>query len=82
MEQLLNKIGVDIDLLNKEPIHTRENTLKILGVSDKTLKRYEDENLLRSSRFRRKKYYTPDAILDCVKAKLNIPNTNWDNIWD
>ena len=83
MEQnILNKIGVDTDLLNKEPIHTRENCLKILGVSDKTLKKYEDEDLLRSSRFKRKKYYTPEAIIDFVRTKLNLSNTNWDKIWE
>ena len=83
MEQLLNKIGVDTELLNQEEIHTRENALRILGVSDKTLKKYEDENILQSSRFRRKKYYTSKSIIDCIKSQFNLSNvTEWDNLWD
>ena len=83
MEQLLIKIGVDTELLHQEEIHTRENALRILGVSDKTLKKYEDENILQSARFRRKKYYTSTAILDCIKSQFNLSNTTeWDNVWD
>lgn len=83
MEQLLIKIGVDTELLNQEEIHTRENALRILGVSDKTLKKYEDENILQSARFRRKKYYTSKSIIDCIKSQFNLSNTTeWDNVWD
>lgn len=83
MEQLLIKIGVDTELLNKEEIHTRENALRILGVSDKTLKKYEDENILQSARFRRKKYYTSKSIIDCIKSQFNLSQRNeWDDVWD
>lgn len=83
MEQILIKIGVDTELLNQEEIHTRENALRILGVSDKTLKKYEDENILQSTRFRRKKYYTSKSIIDCIKSQFNLSNTTeWDNVWD
>lgn len=82
-QELLIKIGVDTDLLKQEQIHTRENALRILGVSDKTLKRYEDEKILQSSRFRRKKYYTSKAIIDCVRSQFNLSNYHdWNNVWD
>ena len=55
----------------------------ILGISHTTLKKYEDENILQSSRFRRTKYYTKDAILDCIKTNLNLSKKNeWDNVWE
>ena len=47
MQELLNKIGVDVELLNKEKIHTRKQTLEILGVSPKTLWNYQRENLIK-----------------------------------
>lgn len=79
MEQILNTIGVDTDLLNQEPIHNRETTMRILGVSHTTLKKYENENILQSSRYRRKKYYTTEAIVNCVKTNLNLSKkTDWD----
>ena len=82
MEQILITIGVDTDLLNQEPIHNRETTMRILGISHTTLKKYENENILQSSRFRRKKYYTKEAILDCIKTNLNISKKNaWDSMW-
>jgi len=83
MEQILITIGVNTDLLNKEPIHNRETTMRILGISHTTLKKYEDENILQSSRFRRKKYYTSEAIINCVKTNLNLSKKNvWDNMWE
>ena len=84
MEQILNTIGIDTELLNKELLHNREDTMKILGVSHTTLKKYEDENLIRPSRFKRKKYYTKESILMCIKQnlKLNSRNPEWNNIWD
>ena len=57
--------------------------MRILGISHTTLKKYEDENILQSSRFRRTKYYTKDAILDCIKTNLNLSKKNtWDDVWD
>lgn len=83
MEQILNKIGVSTELLQKEELHTREQTLEILGVSDKTLKKYENENLLISARFRRKKYYTTTDILNCIKKQFNLITTSeFDTMWD
>ena len=83
MEQILITIGVDTDLLNQEPIHNRETTMRILGISHTTLKKYEDENILQSSRFRRKKYYTSESIINCVKTNLNLSKKNvWDNMWE
>tara|TARA_B110000503_G_scaffold11236_1_gene15313 strand:+ start:902 stop:1120 length:219 start_codon:yes stop_codon:yes gene_type:complete len=60
-----------------------ETTMRILGISHTTLKKYEDENILQSSRFRRKKYYTSEAIINCVKTNLNLSKKNvWDNMWE
>tara|TARA_B110000971_G_C19738462_1_gene376363 strand:+ start:357 stop:608 length:252 start_codon:yes stop_codon:yes gene_type:complete len=83
MEQILIKIGVNTELLNQEPIHNRETTMRILGISHTTLKKYENENTLQSSRFKRKKYYTSIAILDCIKTNLNLSKKNeWDEVWE
>ena len=83
MEQILITIGVDTNLLNQEPIHNRETTMRILGISHTTLKKYENENILQSSRFRRKKYYTKEAIIDCIKTNLNISKKNvWETMWE
>ena len=83
MEQILITIGVNTDLLNKEPIHNRETTMRILGISHTTLKKYEDENILQSSRFRRKKYYTSESIINCVKTNLNLSKKNvWETMWE
>ena len=83
MEKILNTIGVDTYLLNTNPIHNRETTMRILGISHTTLKKYEDENILQSSRFRRTKYYTKEAIVDCIKTNLNLSKKNtWDDVWD
>ena len=83
MEQILNTVGVDTDLLNTNPIHNRETTMRIMGISHTTLKKYEDEEILQSSRFRRKKYYTKEAIVDCIKSNLNLSQKNvWETMWE
>jgi DNA-binding transcriptional MerR regulator len=83
MEKILNTIGVNAKILQSEPLHTRERTMNILGVSHTTLKKYEDEKLLESSRFRRKKYYTTETILNCIKNQFNIPTKSpWDDLWE
>jgi len=83
MEQILIKIGVNTELLNREPIHNRETIMRILGISHTTLKKYENENILQSSRFKRKKYYTKEAIIDCVKSNLNLSKKNvWEKMWE
>ena len=55
MEQILHKIGVDTELLNREPLHTREQTLEILGISPKTLRKFEKKNLIKGTTFKAKK---------------------------
>jgi len=83
MEQILNKIGVDTELLNREQIHTRENTLRILGISPKTLWKYENQNLIKGTRFRAKKYYTSNDIIECIKNQFKLSKTTeWDNVWE
>ena len=83
MQELLNKIGINTELLNKEQLHTRETTLSILGVSPKTLWNYQRDNLIKGTTFRGKRYYTKEAIIDCIKIHFNINKTSeFDGIWD
>lgn len=83
MQELMNKIGVNTDLLHKEVIHTREQTLEILGVSPKTLWNFQRTNLIKGTTFRGKRYYTKEAIIDCIKIHFNINKTSeFDGIWD
>ena len=83
MQELFNKIGIDTELLNKEQLHTRETTLSILGVSPKTLWNYQRDNLIKGTTFRGKRYYTKEAIIDCIKIHFNINKTSeFDGIWD
>ena len=70
MEQILHKIGVDTELLNREPLHTREQTLEILGISPKTLWKFEKKNLIKGTTFKAKKYYSTTSILDCIKIDV------------
>jgi len=83
MEDILNKIGVNTELLNKEPLHTREQTLKILGISSKTLWKFERENLIQGTRFKSKKYYSTTSIIKCIKIQFNL-NTSYEfiSMWD
>lgn len=46
--------GCNTDLLSTNPIHNRETTMRIMGISHTKLKKYEDEEILQSSRFRKK----------------------------
>jgi len=83
MEQILTKIGIDTELLNQEQIHTREQTLEIMGISPKTLWKYENQNLIKGTRFKAKKYYTSYDIIECVKSQFNLSQTTeWDNVWE
>ena len=83
MQELLNKIGVDMELLNKEEIHTRKQTLVILGVSPKTLWNFQKGNLIKGTTFKGRRYYSKDAIIDCIKMHFNITtSTEFDNMWD
>tara|TARA_B110000858_G_scaffold165825_1_gene192680 strand:- start:279 stop:530 length:252 start_codon:yes stop_codon:yes gene_type:complete len=79
---LLNTLGVDVKSLKEKKIHTRQDCMEILGVSHSTLKRYEEKELLKSSKFRRKKYYTTESIMDCLSKHFNISKGNeWDLFW-
>ena len=83
MQELLQKIGVDMDLLNKETIHTRKQTLEILGISPKTLWNFQKGNLIKGTTFKGRRYYSKDAILDCIKMHFNITtSTEFDSMWD
>ena len=83
MQELMNKIGVNTELLNKEKLHTRETTLSILGVSPKTLWNFQRTNLIKGTTFRGRRYYSKDAIIDCIKTHFNINKiSEWDNVWE
>ena len=76
MQELLQKIGVDTELLNKEQLHTRETTLSILGISPKTLWNYQKSNLIEGTTFKGRRYYSKDAIIDCIKMHFNITTSS------
>jgi len=83
MQELLQKIGVDTELLNKEQLHTRETTLSILGISPKTLWNFQKGNFIKGTTFKGRRYYSKDAILDCIKMHFNITtSTEFDSMWD
>jgi hypothetical protein len=83
MQELMNKIGINTELLQSEPLHTREQTLVILGVSPKTLWNYQKSNLIEGTTFKGKRYYSKDAIIDCIKMHFNITtSTEFDSMWE
>tara|TARA_B110000977_G_C10734742_1_gene360506 strand:+ start:297 stop:548 length:252 start_codon:yes stop_codon:yes gene_type:complete len=83
MQKLMNKIGINTELLQSEPLHTREQTLEILGVSPKTLWNYQKSNLIEGTTFKGKRYYSKDAIIDCIKTHFNIStSTEFDSMWE
>jgi hypothetical protein len=83
MQELMNKIGINTELLQSEPLHTREQTLVILGVSPKTLWNYQKSNLIEGTTFKGKRYYSKDAIIDCIKIHFNITtSTEFDSMWE
>ena len=83
MQELMNKIGINTELLQSEPLHTREQTLEILGVSPKTLWNYQKSNLIEGTTFKGKRYYSKDAIINCVKIHFNITtSTEFDSMWE
>ena len=83
MQELMNKIGINTELLQSEPLHTREQTLEILGVSPKTLWNYQKSNLIEGTTFKGKRYYSKDAIIDCIKIHFNITtSTEFDSMWE
>jgi len=83
MQELMNKIGINTELLQSEPLHTREQTLVILGISPKTLWNYQKSNLIEGTTFKGKRYYSKDAIIDCIKMHFNITtSTEFDSMWE
>jgi hypothetical protein len=83
MQELMNKIGINTELLQSEPLHTREQTLVILGISPKTLWNYQKSNLIEGTTFKGKRYYSKDAIIDCIKIHFNITtSTEFDSMWE
>jgi|TARA_B110000238_G_scaffold88966_1_gene97716 hypothetical protein len=83
MQEIMNKIGINTELLQSEPLHTREQTLEILGVSPKTLWNYQKSNLIEGTTFKGKRYYSKDAIIDCIKIHFNITtSTEFDSMWE
>jgi hypothetical protein len=83
MQEIMNKIGINTELLQSEPLHTREQTLEILGVSPKTLWNYQKSNLIEGTTFKGKRYYSKDAIIDCIKMHFNIStSTEFDSMWE
>ena len=83
MQEIMNKIGINTELLQSEPLHTREQTLEILGVSPKTLWNYQKSNLIEGTTFKGKRYYSKDAIIDCIKMHFNITtSTEFDSMWE
>ena len=83
MQEIMNKIGINTELLQSEPLHTREQTLEILGVSPKTLWNYQKSNLIEGTTFRGRRYYPKDAIIQCIKIQFNINKvTEFDGVWD
>ena len=83
MQELLSKIGVNTELLQSEPLHTREQTLEILGVSPKILWNFQREKLIKGTTFRGRRYYSKDAIIDCIKIHFDIKiGSEWDSVWD
>ena len=54
-----------------------------MGISPKTLWKYENQNLIKGTRFKAKKYYTSNDIIECVKSQFNLSQTTeWDNVWE
>ena len=83
MQEIMNKIGINTELLQSEPLHTREQTLEILGASPKTLWNYQKSNLIEGTTFKGKRYYSKDAIINCVKIHFNITtSTEFDSMWE
>jgi|TARA_B110000240_G_scaffold183648_1_gene217560 DNA-binding transcriptional MerR regulator len=54
-----------------------------LGVSPKTLWNFQREKLIKGTTFRGRRYYSKDAIIDCIKIHFNIKTgSEWDSVWD
>lgn len=82
-QELFKTININLTKLHEKSFHTRQDTLEILGVSPKTLKRYTNQGLIEPTRFRRQLYYPKTEIVKCIKKQFGLTkHVNWDEYWD
>ena len=89
MEETLKIIGVNTEVLNSKPIHSRIETERILGCTNQTLNTFQKKGWIKSSRFKNKNYYSTSSIIECIKFQLGeysdiqITNQNkeWETMW-
>ena len=82
-QELLNAININTEKLNEKKIHSRQDTLQILGISGKTLKKYDKEGLISPTRFRGKLYYPSTEIVKCIKRQFNMVDDGiWEKYWE
>ena len=89
MEETLKIIGVNTEVLNSKPIHSRIETERILGCTNQTLNTFQRKGWIKPSRFKNKNYYSTSSIIECIKFQLgeysDIQITNqkreWENLW-
>jgi hypothetical protein len=89
MEETLKIIGVNTEVLNSKPIHSRIETERILGCTNQTLNTFQRKGWIKPSRFKNKNYYSTSSIIECIKFQLGeysdiqITNQNkeWETMW-
>lgn len=89
MEETLKIIGVNTEVLNSKPIHSRIETERILGCTNQTLNTFQRKGWIKPSRFKNKNYYSTSSIIECIKFQLGeysdiqITNQNkeWKTMW-
>ena len=89
MEETLKIIGVNTEVLNSKPIHSRIETERILGCTNPTLNTFQRKGWIKPSRFKNKNYYSTSSIIECIKFQLGeysdiqITNQNkeWETMW-
>lgn len=89
MEETLKIIGVNTEVLNSKPIHSRIETESILGCTNQTLNTFQRKGWIKPSRFKNKNYYSTSSIIECIKFQLGeysdiqITNQNkeWETMW-
>lgn len=89
MEETLKIIGVNTEVLNSKPIHSRIETERILGCTNQTLNTFQRKGWIKPSRFKNKNYYSTSSIIECIKYQLGeysdiqITNQNkeWETMW-
>ena len=89
MEETLKIIGVNTEVLNSKPIHSRIETERILGCTNQTINTFQRKGWIKPSRFKNKNYYSTSSIIECIKFQLGeysdiqITNQNkeWETMW-